>query len=184
VKRQRLLHAGAPHDCVVLAIDTASNSGWSIWQCGQFYSSGETKVMDHGKLVLIVEQAVEAALGARLTAKQVVLVLERPFAGNAWTQQSLGASRHAWLSAWCEVHGTKVPHRRVLVYPPTWRSHMFRTTKHTLPFESDFGQSMLDIIGVQRAVGPDEAAAICIGKWATTAGEVLKVLPKRRVKAA
>lgn len=181
MKRPRLPPATVPHDCVILAVDTASNSGWSVWQGGGFYASGETRVMNHSELVAVVKIAMGVATDANLTDKHVVLVLERPFAGNAWTQQSLGAARHAWLSAWCEYHGTKVPHRVVRVYPATWRSRLFRTTKHTLQMEHDLGQAM---IGASRVVGADEAAAICIGKWATLAGEVAAVLPKTRKKKA
>ena len=188
-KKPRIPASATPHDCVILAVDTASNSGWSVWVRGVYYASGETRVMNHGRLVAVVKVAIGAAMDARLTNKQVVLVLERPYAGNAWTQQSLGAARQAWLSAWCEYHGTKTPHRVVRVYPSTWRARLFGTTKGTLDMERAFAAETIaaspwTILLPRAPVSGDEAAAVCIGRWSTLAGEVAAVLPKTRKKKA
>jgi hypothetical protein len=120
---------------------------------------------------------------------EVVLVLEKPWKGdNARAYVGLGGARMMWLSAWENAGGSK--RRIVSVYPQTWRARLFGKTVGTLPLERAFARSSKSSRargmghGLPPEIGPDEAAAICIGKWATHAGEVGAVLPKRVREAA
>jgi hypothetical protein len=171
----------------ILAVDTARNSGYAIYADGKYIRSGETRIDDHGVLAAIVSQAMGDAADANAYSA-LVLVLERPYAGNSWTLQALGAARQAWLSAWKSMGQAR---RRVItVYPVTWRARVLGVTRgETLPrVEKAYAlaikraaQSARGGMGAELPVdvGDDEAPAIGIGKWASYAGEVGAVLPKK-----
>lgn len=174
----RLTPSHTPIDCVVLAVDTAKNSGWSLWVRGKYVDSGEIGIMDHGRMVARIRYCMGVVMDSGLSSEKFVLVLERSWGGGRHQIEGLGAARHAWLSAWCDAHATKTPRRVVRVYPATWRARIFGTTKQTSGRESSFG-----LVHKGSAAGGDEAAAICIGAWASHAGEVAAVLAPKPKKA-
>jgi len=177
----RLAPVLAPNECVVLAVDTAKNSGWALYVRGKYHSSGEVGIMNHGALVGLVCIGAGEVMDAGLRSDKYVLVLERPWGGGNHQIEGLGAARHAWLSAWCDAHATKTPRRVLRVYPATWRARLFGRTKQTTGSESSFA-----LVHKRSAAGSDEAAAICIGAWASHAGEVAAALfpAPKKVKAA
>lgn len=165
-----------PHSAVILAIDTATNSGWALFRRGQWLESGELQVSQADQ----IRTVIIAALGyGRASAIPVCIVLEKPpntpfhsFASTA----KLIAARDAWETAWAELaKPERQKNHHVRVYPQTWRSRVLgKTSGPELP-ELERSNAMLV---TNREPGPDEAAAVCIGVWACTAGEVAKVLPE------
>ena len=164
-----------PHDCVVLAVDTARQSGWCVVARGKYHSSGEVNATNPGQLEALVSHAMGACMDAGLNSMQFVLVLERPTHGNRRTLVGLGESHGAWKAAWVRSHGRKC--RIVAVPAVTWRSRVLGNVRGpALPLlEKEHARRFKGSIDV----GPNEAAACGIAKWASHAGEVGKVLPKR-----
>lgn len=172
-----------PWAAIILAVDTAANSGWAIYVRGVLVASGEAKITARVDLERICAAAVQALPGA-----PVVLVLEKPWnSGHASAIRGLGAARFAWVQAWAAAGGqaSKV----VSVLPVTWRSRVLGVTRDTAQRERLFALERLRELHGDAGVpagkpGPDEAAAIGIGAWASRAGEVGAKLPKKARAAA
>jgi hypothetical protein len=139
---------------VVLAVDTARSSGWCITQGGKYVDSCQCDAFSDEP----------RALCARAIAldPKAQLVLERPFGGNLATLQGLGAARGCWLSAWRAATGKKTDVRVTSVYAQVWRSQLFGSSAGFALQERITAQLMTR----KTHVGADEAAAICIGRWA------------------
>lgn len=163
-----------PIRCVVLAVDTARNSGVALFSRGVLHDSGEVDIFDARSLEWWCRQALEHKdeYALKHDPRRAVLVLERPWGGSFMTVEGLGAARHAWVSAWLSAGGAKK--RVVRVYPQTWRGALgIRGPRD----EAGFACATRGAL-----VRPDEAAAICIGSWGCRAPEVFDVLPKERTK--
>lgn len=185
-----------PWPCVALAVDTARLSGWSIFEHGHYRDSGITKADDFYGIGVLCARAVFDARHSdpRMAA---VLVLERPSHGNLGTTVGLGKAHGVWEAAWKEAGGAK--RRIVRVYPATWRAAVLGMTRgegsnptarerHLAAIELGTASSLSNKCQLysdgRRQLTRDEAAAICIGRWACHAGEVGAVLPKRRKAVA
>jgi hypothetical protein len=105
-----------------------------------------------------------------------VLVYERPFRGT-----NQGQWVGAWKAAWVREGGTE---RRVVgVYPSSWRARVLGKGAASAPREQVRAMETLMARKLaDRAVGPDEAAAICIGEWAARAGELVGLVRPTRSK--
>lgn len=166
-----------PHNCAILAVDPGDTSGWSTWIDGKLYDSGTCDSPYEGSPFCLVSQAIHAAGGLpKNGGKTLVMVIERPFRVRFANQTSIGAVDKIWRVA-AEQCGLKI----VRVYPSTWRSRVLG---------GRWANAKRDAVRVQeqafvehqygiKNVHPDEAPAILIGKWGTTAGEVGAKLPKR-----
>jgi hypothetical protein len=123
-------------------------------------------------------------MDAGLSSDKYVLVLERSWGGGNHQIEGLGAARHAWLIAWCEAHATKTPRRVVRVFPATWRARM-GIRKFSVALGSAREQEMRAACRLLEGhtPGPDESAAILIGKWSCHAGEVAAALVSKPKKA-
>lgn len=170
-----------PWPCVVLAVDTATRSGWAIRDHGKLVWSGEVDTLDAGELLAVVKLA-----GSRKSVP-CVLVLERPFFGgrNPLTiGMSLGGARERWLLAW-EHCGERRDKRVVSVTPAVWRSRVLGRGTGSLPREKvrpiEMRAARL-MCGGDYEPGEDEAPAICISKWAAHAPEIGAALTGRRRK--
>lgn len=184
--RRRFGDSLVPHSCVVLAVDCAQSSGWSIWRSGEPEAHGHVDMLaspEAGRTPC--EHAVSLAHSCGMPA---VLVFERPFRGT-----SQGAWIGAWKQRWVAAGGVKS--RMMGVWPSTWRSRVLgrgwgsarRETARAReqafalelasPHAHKFGRPEL-------AQHPDVAPAICIAKWAMHAGEVLAKLPARKARRA
>jgi hypothetical protein len=107
-----------------------------------------------------------------------VLVYEKPFLGTAQGQY-IGA----WRAGWNATGGVRT--RFVGVYPSQWRSRVLG--KFYGGAKRDIARAHEQRVALtiaHRAVGADEAPAICIAKWASHAGEVLAKLPESKRKVA
>jgi hypothetical protein len=172
---------------VVLAVDTARRSGHATGIEGKRIGSGACDIYSP-----IVDEVVLAALNvADNHALPAVLVLERTvhYTGKgqrrgAGAGVGLGAAIGVWKSAWVRNGGVKS--RVVTVAPNVWRP---RVLGHGMGQASREDARVAELQYARAVTGrydvdADEAAAICILAWAWRAPEVLKVLPKRVLKAA
>lgn len=168
---------------MVLAIDPAATSGWSLWASGRYVSSGECglKLAD---IARVVNGSLQFAEVASIPA---VLVLERPFKQKPGMKYAAsGQGRESWRGCW--QLGGGVMNKIIQVYPSTWRAKVLprgmanakrevvrpEERKAAVDFVIANGNAPDDFV-----VGPDEAAAICLGRFAITAGEVGDVLAAR-----
>jgi len=169
-----------PWPCVILAVDTASNSGWAIYRNGELLDSGEQSTTDALAYIDVSHQC-RAALEYcdERDCSEGVLVLERPWGGGWKAAAGLAIAAKMWRDGWANAGGSE--RRIVRVYPQTWRSSVLAVTRGPMLklHEREFARRVKN----SSAVGPDEAAAICIGRWACHAGEVGKVLPAKLRKA-
>lgn len=166
--------------CVVLAVDTAGRSGWAIRVAGRLVASGEVDTLDAEEIDSIVREALSHALHVC----PAVLVLERAWGDNTATLLGLGAARERWHAAWRRACQPKS--RIVQVYPVSWRARVLPKGACRLPREQvrpvELACAQHEVPSVSRGtfeVGPDEAAAILISKWAAHAPEVGVRLPKQ-----
>jgi hypothetical protein len=174
----------------ILAIDCARNSGWSLWCGGRLHSSGEITISDHAGMVYRIKAAAGDTLDSGAFG-YLALVLEKPprfvYGGRgANTLIGLGAARQAWEHAWREYG---YPMRRIVrVEPATWRKPVLGKTrrgKNDPPNEIKLLEMRTaEDLSTSVCVGPDEAAAICLGYYATRAGEVGAILPRKILEAA
>ncbi|HEX6239979.1 MAG TPA: hypothetical protein VFZ61_03760 [Polyangiales bacterium] len=174
--RPRPTHSQLPHDCVVLAVDTAQVSGWCLMIRGLYVSSLQFDVLKHPTLL---EEVCRNGLElGRVNGLPVVLVYEKPFFGTGQGQY-IGA----WKAAWVAAGGVKT--RFVGVYPAQWRarvlgSHYASAERATVrPVERRVAAQI-----AHRECGADEAPAVCIARWGSHAGDVYKKLPEAKRKGA
>lgn len=174
-KKARPVPVFRPWACVILALDTAEQTGWSIRSLGKLKGHGEFKIYsDAGvrRVVDVVERAKSAA--AQLNVPWVCMS-ERSWGGH----MGLGAT-HAWGYWTFALRNAQLPRARMgQVYPATWRARVL--AKGMASAERDVvrlheQQTACALVG--HTCGPDESAAILIGKWATQAGETGELLPK------
>lgn len=182
-KRGRSVEAPAPRpwECVVLAIDTARRSGYAVYARGQLGESGEFDTLDNEPtLERVVTNAVERADSLKLP---IVLVLEAPYGGSVEVIAALGVARERWLREWRRAG--QAPARVVKVMPSQWRGPVLGSAWVGQPREAVRAQEMLVAKTlVKFPPGPDEAAAILIGRWGAHAARVGRAIGKRAAKAS
>lgn len=180
-----------PWRAVVVGVDPSEKAnGWSVWVGNQLYRSGECRL----RISSVSEVITYAMTLAKNLDIPCVLVTERPFIQKAG--RSHGASDHShklWRDVWIDLGG--VQKRVIRVWPAVWRppvlgkgtGNMARDDVReieqaaALNFVVNYGYSPAPE-GI--VIGPDQAPGICIGRWATHAGEVGEALPvKLRVCA-
>ncbi len=190
-KKPRPPASPRPWRAVLLAVDPGSKrSGWSIWVGGLVHRSGECRLS-----ISEIAQVVRAAqwYGGEYDMP-CVLVTERPFMQKRG--KAHGASDHAhklWRDVWEDCGCVKK--RVVRVYPSVWRSTVLGPGHGNMPRDKVRPveqRKALDLLtnygyGPQpdgAAMGPDQAPAIVIGRWATHAGEVGASLPAKLRRVA
>lgn len=190
-KRPRPPASPRPWRVVLLAVDPGSKrSGWSVWAGNLYRRSGECRLS-----ISAIADVVRGALDlAEKLGLPCVLVTERPFIQKAG--RSHGASDHAhklWRDVWADCGGVKK--RVVRVWPAVWRSAVLgrgngnKARDEVRPVEQKAALHLVVNYGYSPApeglvIGPDEAPAICIGRWGTCAGEVGEALPKKLRRVA
>lgn len=175
--------AASPHPwrCTVLAVDPGESCGVAVWTGGEYVSSGVCDGYFSSEIVGWLGVAQRAAMEANLP---LVLVMEKPPMGgrayrgrNLYGSASVMGSRKVWAKVWGASVYT-VSSRVVNVLPQVWRSRVLGVTGGPL-LESR------EVAAARRFAGRemqqrDEAAAVCIGCWASHAGEVGAKLRGRR----
>src|SRR3954471_7074082 len=119
-KRRAAAASAIPHECVVLAVDTAELSGWCvITGKDEFLAFGEADTLDGHALRYIVRWA---ASHAERRGLPLVLVLEAAWGGPAWVLIGLGAARERWHAA---ARDEGFPKSRIVaVQPSEWRARV------------------------------------------------------------
>jgi hypothetical protein len=157
---------------VVLAVDTARISGWAIRAGHALRYSGELDTLDPHSLDAAVSKAKVVAIGA-LSTRPPVLVLERAWGGQVSTIVALGQARERWLGAWQRAGLSRS--RVVSVYPQQWRPAILGRGIQGIGREELRARELLSAQAECRAglqLGPDEAAAILISRWAVRSPKV------------
>ena len=180
-----------PWRVAVLAVDTATNSGWSIWRDGVLLQMGEVHKDRRDELILLCQTVQQLDRPAVLVTESAAGFV---FGGrSASTLLGLGAAQQAWTEAWAAAEGQKSRH--VHVQQTRWRGQLWggriKSTLGRGKTMTDFGRDwaliQLKRFGVAYAdatLGIDACTAVCIGSWAVRAGEVGTCLPfKLRVHA-
>lgn len=181
-KRERPPASPVVLDCALLCIDAAGTSGFAAWDRGVVRWFGEVDVF--GSEPARVLERFLTLPGPH------VLVCERPFVPRKG--QNTVTSRPVGERIWRELakrygFGARV----VRVYPSQWRAVALgkgwgcRKRDETRERERELAAALVrEQFGRDAPdVGGDAAPAVMLGRWASYAGEVLAVLPKRR-KAA
>jgi hypothetical protein len=176
--------APKPWECVVLGVDTAENSGWSLWRKGEYLESGEVPTGEHDALLHVIERGKIVAGASELV---YVLVLEFWWGGNARTCAGLHVHCDRWKRAWKGSYEAAT--RVVTVQPGTWRSAVLgswaaRGGKGLREQVRAAEQSTARGIVRSESVGADQAAAVLIGRWACYAPKIGEAIGKRAVKAS
>lgn len=171
-----------PWECTVLAVDTATRSGWAVRVCGKLRWSGEVDTHNTDELDDIIRLACDADQSVQ---RPLVLVLERPFpAGRARIAEALGAARERWAMAWERAGGAR--RDIVSVMPVQWRSRVLGRQSVRMKREEvriyEMAAARQEVGGACEWMGADEAAAILISRWAARSPKVGAVLSARQRK--
>lgn len=172
--------APKPWLAVVLAIDTATISGWSVRVAGRQCEFGEVDTSDPEAVLEIVRWAVKRAEHAGLP---LVMVLEQPWGGTVKTIAGLGGTHERWKRGWRDCGQAAA--RIVRVSVSEWRAVELGGHWVSAPREQvrPYEQSVATIM-VGQQVGEDEAPAILIGHWASMAAKVGRAIGRRAVEAS
>lgn len=174
--------APKPWECAVLGVDTAQNSGWSLFLRGKHQDSGELDVNNAAALALIMSHAVYQA---RLAQLPIVLVLEFWWGGRLRTCAGLHARCALWRAAW-KAAG-QAADRAITVQPRQWRSVVLGSwavsgkPDKKLVRDAELSRAR-ELAG--RDTGPDESPAVLIAQWGSHARSVGEAMGKRATKAS
>jgi len=154
------------HPYAVLGIDTASISGWAVRNEGRLIASGIVESKDASAVNGVLTTWLRRA--GTLTP---LVVLERAFGGRRHTVVGLAMARERWLVALRALH---VPERRIVsVMPNEWRRGLFGRAWARARRDDIRAYELLNARAeVSCEIDHDEAAAICISRWAANAGEL------------
>lgn len=169
-----------PHACVVLAIDPGETSGWAVlvrgaldprrdaYRCGVLYS---TAFHTHRLAAISIARDASSHHGLPL-----IVVAEK----WAVRWRPAGAPRESWGQWLAALDEAGIPRRRIVrVNVGKWSAKLLGSMALTTE------QRQARSIAVAKArfgldVTHDEAAALLMAAWASRAGEVANVLPRRK----
>ena len=167
-----------PWRCVILALDQANKTGWSVWVLGRLADHGEFDIRKSGG----VEETIRVCQIAKTFALQLkvpwVCVTEASWGG--YMKPGASSSTGWWQFA---LRNAQLPFARMCdVYPSMWRARTLPKGMHAAKRDDVRACEVATVRRMLkgRAVGDDEAPAILIGKWATQAGRVGALLPKNQ----
>lgn len=171
-KRPKLEPSLTPHDAAVLAIDPGETSGWAIWVRGTLRGQGTCDDV-FGELPAVLVQHFLREFGPH------VAVIERPFLVRFANQTNIGTADRIWRK---RLEEAGLARRSVRVYPASWRARVLG--KGWASASRDLVRAREAVVACElagvRSLHPDAAAAVCIGRWGSFAGEVGAVLPRSR----
>ncbi len=175
-KRAKPPPALRPWRAVILAVDAGSRSGWAVWVLGELVDSGELAIYTNdgvSEVARIVERA--RVLAGRLGVPWCAMI-EAAWGGRMKPGKS-GAGGY-WTFA---LRAVGLPYARIgMVYPATWRARTLGDGMHAAERAVVRAREVVVASAIAGCdVGPDEAPAILIGRWAACAGEVGLLLPKK-----
>lgn len=165
-----------PWPCVVLAVDPGAHCGVAMYMRGKCVESG---FFDGFDVTAIWRWLGAAQCVAQANGLPLLLAMEAPPMGGApypgRSPEGVGSMigcRKVWLYTWQERAAIK--RLRCDVYPVTWRARVLGLTRGPL-------LETTELLHGSRLAGNDvksrdQAAAVCIGAWASHAPEVGRVL--------
>lgn len=173
-KKAKLPRTDEPSQCILLAMDTASVTGWSIRVCGMLESHGQHKLYTDDGLratQLVCEKLTQLQ---EMTSLPIVVVSERSWGGH------MGMGRTTAFGYWLHALRSIGVHlkRFIEVYPSEWRAvalppgSVGKVRDEVRAIEMEAAQALVN----GASLGADEAPAIMIGVWGMHSGEVARVL--------
>lgn len=169
-KKAALPRSSQPHQCILLGLDTANVTGWSIRVCGALVSHGQHSLYTDSGLQR-TQALLDQLQALRLsTGLPIVAVSERTWGGRMGLGGTMAFGY--WLHALRSI-GVRMK-RIIQVYPSTWRavvlpSGMASAKREVVrPAEMQLALSMVNV----DSLGEDEAPAVLIALWGECSGEV------------
>jgi hypothetical protein len=165
--------------CVTVNVDVGTLSGWSIWGLGNYVDSGELDVVaDPLGMDAVIQRAQEVAVRLGVPC---VLVREKQYLGpiagkDGRIRGRAGPGHPLWKAAWKRCGA--VQKHSVAVSANAWRGRLIGAPQLGRAVIRAREQRLAAQLA-GRACGPDESPAVCIGHWASKAGQVGAVLPKK-----
>ena len=159
-----------PLEAAVLALDAAKCTGAALYLRGKLAGYDEVQARESSARRALLREAMHAA---EVRALPLVLVVEAPFGGYASAALSLTATVALWRDSWLALSQPKTHFIEIQV--GQWRSKLFgrralsRTQARAWEQRVAMSQVLRDFgERVQpKPIGPDAAAAICMGIVAT-----------------
>lgn len=177
-RRESLPPTATPLDAVIVALDSARTTGYAIYVRGRLRAFGELDARDAESRRVVLSQAIG---WASMSGIPVGVALEVPFGGHYRAAQSLAATAELWRDSWRSLG--QLPARCVERTAGDWRRVLFGSgalgREHARHLERMLAERL--VVSDMRPtspvrVGPDAAAAICIGQVIIRARELLAVL--------
>ena len=164
----KLVHGYRPHDAVVLGIDPASRSGWSLFVRGKLIGSGV--VESTGERLDVLQMAAEVFTDEGLP----FVVVAETWSPGSWKSWNAIAAVHEPWGRWSEQLELIGCSLIVRVLVNEWRRDLYgKNAVSSMP------RKMAKMLAKQRVksvykktVSDDEAEAILIGEWGCRAGAV------------
>ncbi|MEQ8720989.1 MAG: hypothetical protein RID81_06895 [Sandaracinaceae bacterium] len=178
-RRPKLPRAPRPWPCVILAIDPGKVSGWAILREGRPVLSGTATTREDR------ERAVGSALCIGEDSGLPLVVVGEKWTpggrfGGARTMAGLGAAWGRWEETLDEAGVPKT--RRLRVNVQTWRAATIGgPQRKSEQWKADAVATVRRVYQIE-AKTSDEAEAVLVGRWAESAGEVGRKLPKRTLR--
>lgn len=155
----------APLDAVIVAIDSARCSGVATYVSGRLHHYCEVSARAHGDRQLALRDAV---VTARVRGLPCAMVLEVPYGGRLNAALSLTATATLWLDTWAQL-GQQAG-LCVELTAPEWRRQVFgkrpQQREQARRLEALLAEQIAgrDLPGRVHRIGPDAAAAVCMGQ--------------------
>jgi hypothetical protein len=170
----------SPLAAVLVALDSAMRTGYGTYVAGRLWDYGEINARKPAERARVFSDAIQAGY---LRNIPVGVVIEVPWGGYQSTALSLHATAAAWRETWLL---TGLPTERCIERTAgEWRRKLFGRQyprEQARRFEAALASRIaLADLGFERCamkgrIGPDAAAAICIGQTIIRARELLAVL--------
>lgn len=179
----RLPPLPTPLDAVLVAIDSAKRSGFATYARGDVHRYGEVDATRPAERARVIDDAVSLAYRLGIPCG---LVIEVPWGGYTATVVSLVQTAQSWRGTWA-AHGQDES-RCIERTASDWRQVLFGS--RSMPraqarmLEGAYARQVVERqVGSPEypPIGPDAAAALCIGQTITRARELLAVLGCRVV---
>jgi hypothetical protein len=166
-----------PVRAVVLTIDAATRSGVAVYICGRLHDYAEVKALDGPARRRVLQ---DAATMAEVRGLPLGGVIEVPFGGR----QSAALALTAVVTLWRETWRAYAPAERLLEFTANeWRRELFGTAGMPRAQVRQYEARLAADVACRNmptrrhyTIGPDAAAAICIGQVAVRSSTLSQVL--------
>jgi hypothetical protein len=166
-----------PARAVVVTIDAAQRSGIAFYVCGKLHWYAEVKALDGPARRRVLQ---DAATVAAVRGLPLAGVIEVPFGGRTSAALSLTATVALWRDSWRGVG----PAAHLLEYTASeWRRALFgkagmpRAEARRMEAHIAAEAARRDMPATRHyTIGPDAAAAICIGQVAVRSSALSQAL--------